>query len=187
MGSAAVLHSPHTRTDVFPIRGAGHVHSVQPRTSPQIDVRLDIVEWQVQGAGVEVDKHQPFPRGDQFDLKQPVVLGDEAGRFIKFWGLDKATLVVVLPAVVLAREAGGRAARLAHHGVGAVSADVVEGSELHVLAQHDEEGNLGDLRGVVVAGLVEPAAVADVQPRLLGSIWISGLFEAGKQQDNWLG
>ena len=70
--------------------------------------------------------------------------------------------------MVFARESRGGSAGLPNHGVSAVSADIVESTELHILAQNDKERNPGHFKGMVISDFIEPAAVRDVQPRLEG-------------------
>lgn len=137
-------------------------------------MRFDIVERKFHCTRIKIDKDQTFPRCDQFDLEQSVLLRYKSRRFIELGGLGQPALVIVLPTMIFAGEPGRRPTRLTHHGVRTMSTNIMESSKCQIFAQDDEEGKASHVKRVIVAGLMESAAVTNKQPCLkIASVWSS--------------
>ena len=77
---------------------------MHPKTTTEIHMRLDIVEWKFHGVGIKIDKDESISRQDQLDFKQPICLRIESRRFIKLGRLDQPTGIVILPTMVFTRK-----------------------------------------------------------------------------------
>jgi hypothetical protein len=111
-------------------------------------------------ACIKIYTNKTFLSPKQLDFEQAIVLRFEAWGEVELRGLDQAACIIILPAMVLAREQLRCATAFPHHSVCPMPADVVKCSKLEVLAKNDEELNAGKREGMIVARLCELALVA---------------------------
>ena len=121
--------------------------------------------FQGRGIGVEVNEHPTLPHATANRL-QPAVIEIEVFDVVHVGGADELAAQVVCPCVVWATESFEVAVAGCNFGA-AVNADVVESVDLTVGIPGDDDGFTDDIKGHVIAGLLDFLDAGDSQPILL--------------------
>lgn len=100
------------------------------------------------------------------DREESVLALFKPRNIIKMGCLCELALGIVAPSVVSAAEHSRGSRRLLGHGERTMAADIMECPHSAVLSQHEEDAEACNVKGDVVPGLDEAAAMAHANPNL---------------------
>lgn len=87
----------------------------------------------------------------RMDFEKTILCFIEPRHVIELRRLHQSPRGIIAPAVIPATEHGGGAALFTGDGVRAVTADVVEGADLVIFSFDEEDGEAGNVEGLVGA------------------------------------